>query len=75
MAPAVRVTAALSPREIEVLRAYCETHSRKETAISLGLKLGTVATHLESVRIKLGVADSWSACEVARDLGLLGRAA
>lgn len=61
----------LTTREIETLGAYCRTHSRRETAIALGIGLGTVKKHLESARAKLGAEDSWRACEVARDLGLL----
>ena len=61
----------LTAREVETLAAYCRTHSRKQTALALGIGLGTVAKHLESARVKLGADDSWRACEVARDLGLL----
>jgi len=65
------VSPLLTAREIETLGAYCRTHSRRETAIALGLSVAAVAKHLESARRKLGADDSWRACEVARDLGLL----
>ena len=60
----------LTPRELDVLREYRRTHSYKETGTALGMSPKTVQAHLAAARLKLGAADSWEACEMARALGI-----
>ncbi len=65
----------LTPRELEVLRSYCDTHSYKETGRALGITGETVKAHLTAARLKLGAVDSWGACAKAQEAGLIARRA
>lgn len=48
-------TLNLSPRELDVLREIARGKTNEETAMSLGIRIGTVKTHTESLFGKLGV--------------------
>ena len=65
----------LTPRELDVLRSYCDTHSYKETGRALGIATDTVKARLTSARLKLDAVDSWGACAKAQEAGLLARRA
>lgn len=69
------MVAALTSRELDVLRVYCRTHSYKETGSALGMSPKTVQTHLSAARAKLSALDSWDACDKARAVGLIGNVA
>jgi DNA-binding CsgD family transcriptional regulator len=64
-------TAALTPREREVLALVAEGRSNAEIAQSLCVAPGTVRKHLENVYAKLGVHTRTAA--VTRFLGVLER--
>lgn len=55
----------LSERENQVLRHLVEGLSNKEIARSLGLRVGTVKTHIHHIFRKLGVSDRTSAALAA----------
>lgn len=55
----------LSKREIDVLSEMAKGRSNPEVAALLGLKIGTVKTHLESIYRKLGVKSRTEALRVA----------
>ncbi|MCW4354835.1 LuxR C-terminal-related transcriptional regulator [Hoyosella sp. YIM 151337] len=62
---------ALSPREVEVLRAWFASDSKTTVAANLAVSLGTVNTHLSRVRSKyaaVGRAAPTKAALVARAL-------
>jgi DNA-binding NarL/FixJ family response regulator len=48
---------ALSPRELDVLKAYAMTGNQRLAAEVVGLSVQTVKNHLRSVYSKLGVSD------------------
>jgi DNA-binding NarL/FixJ family response regulator len=56
---------ALSERESQVLRSLVEGLSNKEIALDLGLRVGTVKTHVHHIFRKLGVSDRTSAALAA----------
>ena len=62
---------ALSPRELEVLRALTTGASNKEIASALGLSDGTVRIHLSNIFGKLDVDDRTSAVTLALRQGLI----
>jgi DNA-binding NarL/FixJ family response regulator len=55
----------LSQREGQVLRALASGLSNKEIAMSLGVRIGTVKTHVHHIFRKLGVSDRTSAALAA----------
>ena len=55
---------ALTPRQVEVLRARCDTGSRKAAARKLGLRPDTVRWHLERIFERCGCTDDAQACFV-----------
>ncbi|WP_433304011.1 response regulator transcription factor [Actinoplanes sp. CA-030573] len=63
--------AALSSREVEVLRLVAEGHRNAQIAARLGVSVPTVKTHLNNVFAKLGVRDRTAAVAAAVALGLL----
>lgn len=67
-----RKSIGLSPREREVLAALARGLSNTEIADALRISPRTVATHVENVFRKLGVANRVAAAVVATELGLGG---
>ncbi len=65
------MSAALSARELEVLRMVATGASNKEIADALVIAEGTVKNHLTSILAKLEVRDRMQAVLKARDLGLI----
>jgi DNA-binding NarL/FixJ family response regulator len=63
--------AALSPREIEVLKLIASGKSNKEIAAQLFVSEGTVKTHVINIHHKLGVDDRTEAVVVAIKRGIL----
>ncbi|HOS79818.1 MAG TPA: response regulator transcription factor [Anaerolineae bacterium] len=63
--------AALSERELAVLRLVAQGASNKEIATTLFIAEGTVKNHLTSILAKLEVRDRTQAALKARELGLL----
>ena len=63
--------AALSPREIEVLKLVAGGKSNKEIAGLLFISEGTVKTHVLSIHEKLGVSDRTEAVVTAIKRGIL----
>jgi two-component system NarL family response regulator len=63
--------AALSPREIEVLKQIASGKSNKEIAAQLFVSEGTVKTHVINIHHKLGVDDRTEAVVVAIKRGIL----
>jgi two-component system, NarL family, response regulator len=63
--------AALSPREIEVLKLIASGKSNKEIAGELFVSEGTVKTHVINIHHKLGVDDRTEAVVVAIKRGIL----
>jgi DNA-binding NarL/FixJ family response regulator len=61
----------LSPREIEILNAISRGFSYAETAVTLGITIGTVHTHLKRIYGKLAVHSKTEAVYEASRLGLL----
>lgn len=55
----------VSPREKEVLMALAKGRTNQEIAQQLGVKVGTVKTHLESIYMKLGVSSRTDAVRCA----------
>lgn len=55
----------LSRRELDVLMAIAKGHSNPKVAELLGLKVGTVKTHLESIYRKLGARSRTDALRAA----------
>jgi len=63
---------ALTPRELEVLRAVAEGRSNAEVAEQLFLSEATVKTHVGRILAKLGVRDRVQAVVLAYETGLVG---
>jgi two-component system NarL family response regulator len=63
--------AALSPREIEVLKLIAGGKSNKEIATALFVSEGTIKTHVLNIHHKLGVDDRTQAVVVAIRRGIL----
>jgi len=63
--------AALSGREVEVLRLLAEGRRNADIAARLGVSVPTVKTHVNNVFAKLGVRDRTAAVAAAAALGLL----
>jgi DNA-binding NarL/FixJ family response regulator len=61
----------LSPREVEILNAISRGFSYAETAVTLGITVGTVHTHLKRIYGKLAVHSKTEAVYEAGRLGLL----
>jgi DNA-binding NarL/FixJ family response regulator len=65
-------TAALTRRELDVLRMVANGHGNREIAELLVLAEGTVKNHISSILAKLGVRDRTRATLRAISLGLIG---
>jgi DNA-binding NarL/FixJ family response regulator len=63
--------AALSPREVEVLKLIAGGKSNKEIAAALFVSEGTIKTHVVNIHQKLGVDDRTEAVVVAIRRGIL----
>lgn len=63
--------AALTPRELEILRLVFEGLANKEIATRLGIGEGTVRIHVSNLLLKLGVRRRTEAIAVALKKGLL----
>ena len=70
-ADAARLTAALSPGELRVLRYLPTNLSRQEIAGELSVSINTVSTHLSNIYVKLDANDRSAAVHRARELRLL----
>jgi len=68
--PATNITAALTEREIEVLRLIAKGYSNKDISSRLFLSEGTVRNHVSVILAKLGVADRTQAAVIAIQHGL-----
>jgi DNA-binding NarL/FixJ family response regulator len=68
---ALRRLAALSDRELEVLRLLADGGSNREIAAALYLAEGTVKNHVTNVLAKLGARDRTQAALRGRALGLV----
>jgi LuxR family transcriptional regulator, maltose regulon positive regulatory protein len=65
------VAAALSERELVVLRLLTTTLSQPQIADELYLSVNTIRTHIQGIYRKLGVASRQEAVAAAREHGLL----
>ncbi len=65
------VSAELTPRELEVLRAAATGERNQEIAVRLGISPRTVKAHLTSVYNKLGVDSRAAAIAIAAQKGWL----
>lgn len=61
---------ALTPRELEVLSLLTRGHTYSDTAMALGISLGTVQTHVRNIYGKLAVASKAEATAAALRRGL-----
>jgi len=68
-----RSTAALSERELDVLRLLAEGASKREAAVQLYVSFNTVHSHTRAIYRKLGVSSRGAALQRARELGLVGQ--
>ena len=67
------MTAALSPREIEILRHVASGETSKEIAMHLGIRERTVNWHLARVYEKLGATSRAEAVAIAIESGIVRR--
>jgi DNA-binding NarL/FixJ family response regulator len=58
---------ALTPRQLEVLRAYVRTRSRKAAAAELGISVETVKKHVAGAYAVIGVDCLLDAAEWLRE--------
>jgi len=65
------LAAALSPREIDILRLVARGRTNREIAAQLYLSEGTVKNHISRILSRLSLRDRTQAALRARDLGLL----
>ncbi len=63
----------LTERELSVLRLFAQGGTYAETAISLGVSVNTLRTHVRSIYAKLLVESRTEAVLYALQLGLLGK--
>ena len=70
-APVAEAGAALTARELEVLRLMAGGYSNREIADALGAAEGTVKNHASSILSKLGVRDRTRAVLTAIERGLI----
>ncbi|AWB49432.1 DNA-binding response regulator [Gemmobacter aquarius] len=68
--PVAEVLAALTKREVDVLRGICEGKSNKEIARDLDLQEVTVKLHVKTLSRKLGAKNRTHAAMIARDAGM-----
>jgi DNA-binding CsgD family transcriptional regulator len=67
--PGVRDPRALAPRERDVLAHVALGHSNKYIAYLLGIATSTVATHLASAMLKIGLRSRRDAIAMFRSCG------
>jgi len=70
-APASKLTATLSQREIEVLRLLAAKVSTKDIAATLSISIRTVRTHIQHLMYKLRVHKRIEAVKAGKRLGLI----
>jgi DNA-binding NarL/FixJ family response regulator len=63
--------AALSPRELDVLRLIDAGHSNRDIGEALGISYRTATTHITNIFNKLGASSRTAALAVARRQGLI----
>ncbi|MFP7674915.1 LuxR C-terminal-related transcriptional regulator [Marivita sp. S0852] len=63
--------AALTKRELEILRLVSRGYKREEVAARLGISVSTVGTHINAIYRKLEVRSNIEAVAIAGRLGLL----
>ncbi len=68
--PLAAVLAALTKREVDVLKGICEGKSNKEIARDLDLQEVTVKLHVKTLSRKLGAKNRTHAAMIARDSGI-----
>ena len=68
----IRNSAALTPRQIEVLALLAKGYSNKEIAQKINVTAATVKMHVTSIFRSLGVSNRTQAAMVAEKLGLNG---
>lgn len=68
--PVAEALAALTRREVDVLKGICEGKSNKEIARDLDLQEVTVKLHVKTLSRKLGAKNRTHAAMIARDSGL-----
>nr|WP_202476890.1 response regulator transcription factor [Streptomyces sp. SID5470] len=71
IAGSAELAAALSPREIDILRLEARGRTNREIAAQLYLSEGTVKNHVSRILSRLSLRDRTQAALRARDLGLL----
>lgn len=63
---------SLSPRHVDVLKAWWASEPVEDTAFRLGIKVGTVRMYRDQARLRLNYApDLQAACKRAVEMGLL----
>jgi DNA-binding NarL/FixJ family response regulator len=70
-APAADVTAALTPRELEVLRRLGAGDANKTIGVALGITERTVRSHVSSILAKLGLTSRTQAALLATREGVV----
>ncbi len=68
--PVAEALAALTRREVDVLRGICEGKSNKEIARDLNLQEVTVKLHVKTLSRKLGAKNRTHAAMIARNSGI-----
>jgi DNA-binding NarL/FixJ family response regulator len=61
----------LTAREVEVLRLVASGRKNKQIAVHLGISVGTVKGHVETILVKLGATDRTAAVTTALQRGIL----
>ena len=64
-------TAALSPREAEIMKLLAKGHSNKEIAEKLVISLSTVYTHRSKLMDKLGLTSQYDLIQYVRRKGII----
>lgn len=62
---------ALTPREVEILRAVARGYKRREIAKMMGITPGTVGNHVTNIYRKLEVGNNIEAISLASKIGLV----
>lgn len=65
------ITPHLTPREVEALQRVADGWSLSEAAADLGMALDTIKSHMERIKLKLGVNGTAAAVAAALRRGLI----